>query len=77
MATLPFIPKAAIFDVDGTLYDQRKLRLFMVRDMFNCVLRQPGRISELRILWLFRKMREKHAVDAASDLESWQYVWAA
>lgn len=77
MATLPFIPKAVIFDVDGTLYGQRKLRLCMVREMFTCVLRQPGRIAELRILWRFRRMREKHAAEAASDLESWQYVWAA
>jgi len=74
---LPIIPKAVIFDVDGTLYDQRKLRLCMVREMFNCVLRQPGRIAELRILWLFRRKREKLVSEAASDLESQQYVWAA
>lgn len=74
---LPCRPKAVIFDVDGTLYDQRKLRLCMVREMFMCVLRQPGRMAELRILWRFRSMREKHAAEAAADLESRQYVWAA
>jgi putative hydrolase of the HAD superfamily len=77
MATLPCIPKAVIFDVDGTLYDQRKLRFCMVREMVTCVLWQPGRIAELRIIWLFRRMREKHQAEAASDLESRQYVWAA
>ena len=77
MAMLPIIPKAVIFDVDGTLYDQRKLRLCMVREMFNCVLWQPGRIAELRILWLFRRMREKLAAEASFDLESQQYVWPA
>ena len=77
MASLPCIPKAVIFDVDGTPYDQRELRLCMVREMFTCVLRQPGRIAELRILWHFRRMREKLAAEAAADLESRQYVWAA
>jgi beta-phosphoglucomutase-like phosphatase (HAD superfamily) len=77
MATLPCIPKAVIFDVDGTLYDQRKLRLCMVWEIFTCVLRQPGRIAELRILRHFRRMREKHAAEAASHLESRQYAWAA
>ena len=74
---LPCIPKAVIFDVDGTLYDQSKLRLSVVREMFASVLQQPGRIAELRILWRFRKMREKHAAKAAFDLESRQYEWAA
>lgn len=77
MTTLPCIPKAVIFDVDGTLYDQTKLRLRMVKDMFACVLRQPNRFSELRILWRFRSMRAKHAAEAPSDLESQQYAWAA
>src|SRR5208337_3271478 len=62
---------------DGTIYDQRKLRLLMVREMFTCVLRKPGRIAELRILWRFRRMREKHAAEAGSELESLQYIWAA
>jgi HAD superfamily hydrolase (TIGR01509 family) len=77
MATLPSIPTAVIFDMDGTLYDQRKLRFYMVRAMFMGVLRQPRRIAELRILWLFRKMREKLGAEVVSDLESWQYGWAA
>ena len=77
MTTLSCIPKAIIFDVDGTLYSQTKLRFCMVREMVMCVLRQPGRIAELRILRLFRRMREKHAAEAASDLESRQYLWAA
>jgi FMN phosphatase YigB (HAD superfamily) len=77
MATQPCIPQAVIFDVDGTLYDQAKIRLFMVRDMVTCALRQQGRIAELKILWRFRKMREKYGAEAAADLESQQYVWAA
>ncbi len=77
MENLPCIPKAVIFDMDGTLYDQRKLRRCMAREMFTCLLRQPGRILELIILWRFRRMREKHAAEAASHLESRQYLWAA
>ncbi|MGO9380039.1 MAG: hypothetical protein ACLP29_16020 [Dissulfurispiraceae bacterium] len=76
MVTLRPIPRAVIFDVDGTLYDQRKLRLRMVREMFACVLRQPSRLAELRVLWLFRGMRERHAAAALSDLQSRQYIWA-
>jgi HAD superfamily hydrolase (TIGR01549 family) len=71
------VPKAVIFDVDGTLYDQRKLRLCMVREMFFCILRQPSRLAELRILWLFRRMRERYATSVLPDLESRQYVWTA
>lgn len=77
MATLPCIPKAVIFDVDGTLYDQRKLRLCMVREMITCILRKPGHIAELSILRHFRRMREKHAAEPTSDLYSRQYIWAA
>jgi putative hydrolase of the HAD superfamily len=77
MTTLPCIPKAVIFDVDGTLYDQTKLRLRMVRDMIACVLRRPDRFFELRILWRFRSLRAKHAAEGPADLESRQYVWAA
>ena len=77
MVSLPCITKAVIFDVDGTLDDQRKLRLFMAWEMVFCVLRQPGRIAALRILWRFRRMREKHAAEASFDLESRQYVWPA
>lgn len=77
MVTLRRIPKAVIFDVDGTLYDQRKLRFCMGREMVICLLWQPSCIEELRILWRFRRMREKHAAEATSDLESRQYVWAA
>ena len=74
---LPIIPKPVIFDVDGTLDDQRNLRLCMAREMYTCVLRQPGRIAEWRILRHFRRMRGKHVAEAAADLESRQYVWAA
>jgi beta-phosphoglucomutase-like phosphatase (HAD superfamily) len=74
---LPCIPKAIIFDVDGTLYDQRKLRLCMVREMFTCVLREPGPIAELIILRHFRPMRGKHANEATTHLEGHQYLWAA
>lgn len=74
---MPCIPKAVIFDVDGTLYDQRKLRLCVLRDMVICVLQKPGRIAELKILRHFRRMREKRGAEAGADLESQQYVWAA
>ena len=46
MVGLPCITKAVIFDVDGTLDDQRKLRLFMAWEMVICVLRQRGVLGE-------------------------------
>jgi putative hydrolase of the HAD superfamily len=74
MVSLPCITKGVIFDVDGTLDDQRKLRLFMAWGMVICALRQPGRIAALRIPWHFRSMRKKLAAEASFDLESRQYV---
>jgi len=45
--------KAVIFDVDGTLYDQRKLRLRMLSDMFAALLRHPRNLYDFKIIWDF------------------------
>lgn len=56
------------FDVDGTLYDQRKLRILMIRDIIIEVLK-TRKIKFLRILSTYRHLREK-AVDIHENFES-------
>jgi FMN phosphatase YigB (HAD superfamily) len=71
------IPKAIIFDVDGTLYNQKKLRLFMIFEMFKVLLFSPSKTGDLKIVWNFRKIREKNRYVTTCDLEEEQYNWGA
>lgn len=45
------------FDVDGTLYNQRKLRLFMIREML-IELSLTQKVTFIRILKIYRHLRE-------------------
>jgi len=49
----------AIFDVDGTLYHQRSLRLMMSMELLKFYGLRPWRWRELYAIYLFRKLREK------------------
>lgn len=83
--------KAILFDVDGTLYEQRKLRLAMGFHLFRFFVTHPGRWKELRILMTYRFVREHWAVISVdtnastdtcalmeeSDMESLQYEYTA
>lgn len=71
------LPQAVIFDVDGTLYSQTKLRLFMVLGMSKVLLWDPPRAADLKIVWNFRKIREKNRHLATWNLEEEQYNWGA
>ncbi|GAB3292323.1 hypothetical protein GCM10027348_11320 [Hymenobacter tenuis] len=66
-----------IFDVDGTLYAQGKLRKRMLRALLAHYSRRPWKFQDLLILSRFRKEREKHAGYAGENLESDQYGWVA
>jgi HAD superfamily hydrolase (TIGR01549 family) len=68
--------KAVIFDVDGTLYDQRRLRRQMLRDLLAYYLARPWRFRELMILRAYRSIREEHAGEAG-NIETGQYHWCA
>jgi putative hydrolase of the HAD superfamily len=57
-----------VFDVDGTLYEQRPLRLRMARDLLLHVLRS-GSLRELRLLNAYRTVRECLAEQEADDFE--------
>jgi len=69
--------RAVIFDVDGTLYDQRKLRQKISWEMLKFLLAHPTGLSDLKILWDFRKAREKNASLIDGDIEERQFEWGA
>jgi HAD superfamily hydrolase (TIGR01549 family) len=71
------IPRAVIFDVDGTLYDQQKLRLRMVWEMIRSVMIAQRRIKDMKILWNFRKMRESWSPINVTDIERQQYLYGS
>ena len=58
-----------VFDVDGTLYNQRKLRLEMASMLVrHCILR--GDISTPRVLGTYRRLRETLADNEVHDFET-------
>jgi FMN phosphatase YigB (HAD superfamily) len=67
--------KAVIFDVDGTLYRQSKLRRRMLYDLLFHYALRPWQLQELRILQRFRVEREKRPGADEPDLENAQYAW--
>jgi phosphoglycolate phosphatase/putative hydrolase of the HAD superfamily len=69
--------KLVIFDVDGTLYSQAKLRKWMLRDLLGYYMLRPWRYKELLILQKFRSEREHRNTDDCTDLENAQYTWCA
>lgn len=66
-----------IFDVDGTLYGQSKLRKIMLLKLLLYYTFRPWRCKELLILYHFRKEREKKAGYKGYNLEDEQYLWCA
>jgi putative hydrolase of the HAD superfamily len=56
------------FDVDGTLYNQRSLRLRMAREMLlHTVLKRD--LSAIRVVAVYRKIREHLADEETADFE--------
>ena len=68
--------KAVIFDVDGTLYDQKGLRRRMLFSLLSHYAMKPWRFRDLLILSRFRSERERNA-GAAGDIENAQYRWCS
>jgi HAD superfamily hydrolase (TIGR01549 family) len=66
-----------IFDMDGTLYNHKKLKRFILLEFIKYYLPRPWRISELLIISVFRKEREKHAGERFDNLYEVQYQWAS
>lgn len=69
--------RLVIFDVDGTLYDQKKLRRKMTGALLRHYLPRPWCIHDLQVIRVFRKEREKMSADPVEDLENAQYVRCA
>jgi FMN phosphatase YigB (HAD superfamily) len=65
--------RVVVFDVDGTLYDQRPLRRKMVREILLYCLSRPWKISLLRTIHEFRQSREQLAEEEAKSISRAQY----
>ncbi|MBC3539183.1 HAD family hydrolase [Rufibacter sediminis] len=65
-----------IFDVDGTLYTQSKLRKKMLISLLRHYALRPWKAKDLLILHHFRAEREKRA-GYSGNLENAQYEWCA
>lgn len=51
--------KAFIFDVDGTLYSNKKMHFFMALKMIKSIIKNPKSIKEIICVYYFRKYRER------------------
>ncbi|MDH3349814.1 MAG: hypothetical protein OEM02_17130, partial [Desulfobulbaceae bacterium] len=69
--------KAVIFDVDGTLYNQKKLRILILKKLISYYLIRPHRLSDLKIIHHFRSERENNHSKQVKNLAEEQYSWAA
>ena len=67
--------KVIIFDVDGTLYDQSKLRKKMLKALLIHYVFRPWRLRDLLMLQKFRSEREKRPGYSCENLENKQYEW--
>ncbi|QNP51925.1 HAD family hydrolase [Hymenobacter qilianensis] len=69
--------KLVIFDVDGTLYAQSRLRTKMLYALLRHYALRPWKARDLMILQRFRAEREKHAGYTGGNLDKAQYDWCA
>src|SRR4030042_581673 len=69
--------KGVIFDVDGTLYDQLKLRQKISWEMLRFLVAHPTGLTDLKILWDFRKARNKNECLVGNHIEDRQFEWGA
>lgn len=69
--------QAFIFDVDGTLYNQGRLRMRMLMSLLSFYSLRPHKWHELKTINTFRKERELRSQEEHENLEIAQYEWAA
>lgn len=65
--------RGVVFDIDGTLYHQRRMRLRMARELALRCLTRPATLAEVRILATFRRQRETLADEEAEGIGRLQY----
>jgi FMN phosphatase YigB (HAD superfamily) len=74
----PSLPKAVIFDVDGTLYDHARLKRLMLGRIAAFLLLHPWRAREIAVVRAFRKVQERLSAEGATGgLARAQYELAA
>lgn len=66
-----------IFDVDGTLYDQSRLRKKMGRTLIGHYMFRPWNAYDLQIIRVFRKERELMNFNPVKNIETAQYELCA
>ncbi len=69
--------KLFIFDLDGTLYDQGKLRQKLIKNLILRFITFRISTTDLKIINTFRRQREQHKGYASKTLEADQYHWCA
>jgi putative hydrolase of the HAD superfamily len=69
--------RLCIFDLDGTLYDQKKVRLCIGYYLFLRLILFSIRITDLKIISSFRQQREKHKGYSSPFLEKEQFHWCS
>jgi phosphoglycolate phosphatase/putative hydrolase of the HAD superfamily len=65
--------RLVVFDVDGTLYDQRKLRARMAVLLLRHLLKRPTEIGLVRTISIYRRCREGIADEECGDIARLQY----
>lgn len=68
---------AVLFDVDGTLYDQSALRLRMFGELCRWYSLRFWKLRDLKLLYDFRRLRERHCGAVSNSLMEDQYKWVA
>lgn len=64
-----------IFDLDGTLYDQKKLRRKLLIHLIIQLIKGNISLNEIKIISSFRKQRENHKSYTSMSLNTDQYLW--
>jgi FMN phosphatase YigB (HAD superfamily) len=68
--------RLVVFDVDGTLYDQGRMRRAMAWDLARTSLRQRS-LKTIRVLKVFRQVREQLGEHPAADFANEQFSLTA
>ncbi|MBM3887082.1 HAD family hydrolase [Candidatus Dependentiae bacterium] len=65
--------KGVIFDLDGTLYDQRHMRVRMIFEMIKFYAFRVWLWKDLLIIYKFRELREKNSFKVYDEINTKQY----
>ena len=66
-----------IFDVDGILYNQKKMRIYMFIEIVLFLIMNPRKYNEIKVLKEFREQREIQSNKNITNLKNTQNEWAA